>query len=372
MKKEIKNYLIDFDEEKFDSGIDMIAITENPAIELFALRFNSEVKMEFKVDNEKQIIAGPAIVPNKKIMRYDEKTDTYYTVEFTQEVIERMVEKFNSEIRDRKFNLEHDNNYRISGFIKESYIIKDTELNNARFYGFDNLEVGTWFIEAKIDDKEVWDNVIKKMTKVGFSIEGLMGAVGFDFSKIDNKVKIDKDLVLDKIVDKLGFSTEELLDLLNKKNNKIEMKKIKVNFTSLTKNFNKVTKKFEIVETVDEKELEVSELVEGAEVLIEGEVAPDGSYETENEVIVVEEGKIEEIVEKEDESTELEEDKKEDMEDDVQDENEDQFAELVRQMAELSARIDKLESKGGEEDVEEMKTSFKKLGFADLIVNLKN
>lgn len=212
MKDNLPTYKIDINE--FDeSGIDFISLVMNPAIMMKGLAFaavlppchdyckceiidgswsfgSSETgpcefcvtnksefdrqkkQFEFQFDEEKQIIAGPALIPDLKIYRYDEDLGEYYVV-FTKEVIEKMVEKFNQQPKSETINLDHSSTI-APAFIKGSWIVENPELDKSRMYGFD-LPEGTWFLEVKVTDHEFWQKEVKERGKFGFSIEGLMG-----------------------------------------------------------------------------------------------------------------------------------------------------------------------------------------------------
>ena len=49
--------------------------------------------------------------------------------------------------------------------------IKDPETDKSKKYGFD-LPKGTWMSIYKIDNKDIWDNYIKKGIVRGLSVEG--------------------------------------------------------------------------------------------------------------------------------------------------------------------------------------------------------
>jgi len=172
MEKTIPTYYITIDEME-DGGIDLISLVENPAIMIKGLAFNKEEKrFEFKYDNDKQIIAGPAIIPDLPIYRYDDELGEYYVV-FTKETIEKMVDRFNQKPKQLPINLEHSSEI-VPAFIKGSWIIEDGINDKSQMYGFTDLPVGTFFIEVKVTDKEYWKK-IKESDKTGFSIEGMMG-----------------------------------------------------------------------------------------------------------------------------------------------------------------------------------------------------
>ena len=361
-------YEITFDPEMFESGIDLIAMTENPAIETHSMRFNKEdISKLFFADGEKRIVAGPAIIPDKPI--YRKKGDKEFYVVFTKETIEQMVEKFNSENRDYKFNIEHDSEQLVAGFIKGSWIIEDKDKSS--FYGFTDLPVGTWFIEAKISDESVWNTVIKQMDKVGFSIEGLMGAVGIEFSS-DNNIK-------------------------NKQKNMKDIKKFNSTFNTIKSVFNEETKKFESVSTDNDVMLEVESLEEGKEVMVEvdGEMTPasDGNYfipESNTNITVkdgvivsmeVEEEKGEEIEEEAPEEEEMVDEAVEEVAEEVTEEEiteEDSaeveaMMELIQKLVELEARLETLESANSNKEKTGQKEVFRKTEtIADRLQYLKS
>ena len=221
--KELPVYKITIDDLD-ESGIEYVSLVESPAIQIKGLMFNQQMefaslppchdfcvcyiddegrwqfgdtetspcdycversqiyeqihnfskqKYSFHFNEEKQIIAWPAIIPNLKIYRYDDDLGEYYVM-FEKPTIEKMVEKFNKLQKTSKINLEHTD--RIApAFIKGSWIIEDMDNDKSRMYGFTDLPVGTWFIEVKVEDREFWMNEVKRKNRNGFSIEGLMG-----------------------------------------------------------------------------------------------------------------------------------------------------------------------------------------------------
>jgi hypothetical protein len=142
------------------------------------------IKLSF--NDEKQIIAGPAIIPDLKIYRYDPDLGEYYVV-FTKEVIEKMVEKFNQTIKGSPINLDHSDTI-APAFIKGSWIVENSELDKSKMYGFD-LPVGTWFLEVKVTDSDFWLKEVKEKGKFGFSVEGLMGLALNQIIKPNDKIE---------------------------------------------------------------------------------------------------------------------------------------------------------------------------------------
>jgi hypothetical protein len=161
-------------EENDDTGIALISLVDDPAISMKGMAFSNEKSlMSFKeADGDKQIIVGPALIPDMRIYREDDKYGKYY-VTFTSETIYKMVEKFNKYGSNRKINIDHSNQM-VDGFIMEDWIVEDSVYDKSRKYGFE-VPVGTYMIMVKIEDTKFWNEEVKGNGKFGFSIEGLLG-----------------------------------------------------------------------------------------------------------------------------------------------------------------------------------------------------
>jgi hypothetical protein len=136
---------------------------------------------EFKAQEEKQIIMGPAMIPSKKILRRDEDGNPYYTM-FKPETILKLVQKFNSSGSNRRINVDHSDKM-VDAYIMENWIVEDKYYDKSRKYGFD-VPVGTWMVAIKIEDKKFWENEVKELGKFGFSIEGIMGERALQYKKV--------------------------------------------------------------------------------------------------------------------------------------------------------------------------------------------
>lgn len=196
-KEKLPVYEIVVDEND-DTGIALISLVEDPAIVMKGMLFSEEKStMAFKeVDDEKQIIVGPALIPNMKIYREDEKYGQYYVI-FTKETIEKMVEKFNKYGSNRRINIDHSNQM-VDGFILEDWMVEDPVYDKSRKYGFE-VPVGTYMIKVKIENKEFWNEEVKGNGKFGFSIEGLLGQQLVSLAKQEQEFTID-DLDLDDLL----------------------------------------------------------------------------------------------------------------------------------------------------------------------------
>ena len=156
------------DEENETAGIDAISIVSSPAIESNFLAFKSQEIKFAKVDDEKRILMGAALIPNKPIYRKDEKKEYY--VYFSADTVRKASELFFMNGNQNNATLEH--NMDINGLsVVESWIVEDAEMDKTKKYGLD-VPVGTWMVSMKVNNDEIWNEYVKTDKVKGFSIEG--------------------------------------------------------------------------------------------------------------------------------------------------------------------------------------------------------
>ena len=185
--KKLKKYSVVGD----SSDVYAISLVEEPAIEIDYVAFDKdkETKPNLKFiedkENEKFMILGPALVPDKNIYRNYDGNEFY--VSFSAECIEKLSYKFmRTCYGDGCFTKDHES-FAQGCTLAESWI-KTSENDKSVDYGFD-CPIGTWFVAAKIDSIELWDS-IKKGERKGFSIESWV-----DLEEIiENKDKKENDM----------------------------------------------------------------------------------------------------------------------------------------------------------------------------------
>ena len=175
--------------ENDKDGIEAISVVDRPAIEENFIALSKELKVELKeVDEEKKILMGAALIPNKQIYRKDEKGNEFY-VFFSDKTVRQASELFLMNGNQSNATQQHQKS--IDGMtVVESWIIEDKVHDKSVKYGF-NLEVGTWMICMKCQNDSVWKDVKSGKVK-GFSIEGYFA------DKLE--MKEEKDLI-NKIID---------------------------------------------------------------------------------------------------------------------------------------------------------------------------
>ena len=155
-------------EEAENQGIHAVSVVESPAIEENWIALNKQLIELKSIDEEKKILMGAALVPDKQIYRNDKENGEFY-IYFSKDTIRQASQLFLK--RSNQNNATYEHQMKIEGMsVVESWIIEDTKLDKSAIYGFE-LPVGTWMISMKVDNPEIWDKVKSGDIK-GFSIEG--------------------------------------------------------------------------------------------------------------------------------------------------------------------------------------------------------
>lgn len=185
--KEIDLVELFIDENESDNGIQAISFVESPAIEENFIAL-SKHKVEFKsIDEEKKIIIGLALVPDKPI--YRRKDDYEYNIIFSKETVRKGSELYLKNLRNNNTTLEHQQ--LTSGVsIIESWIVEDTEKDKTALYNL-NAVVGAWAVVMKVDNESVWEDV-KKKKYLGLSIEGVFSQSKEDMSKDEDDISAEE------------------------------------------------------------------------------------------------------------------------------------------------------------------------------------
>ena len=167
-----------------EDGIFANSLVAAGAIERDFVYFSNEVKFA-EVSSEKRLVAGPMLIPNKKILRLTEDGERYH-VYFSEETIENVARKFMKNGFGSEVTLEHGS--KTSGvYLTELWLIEQPLKDKSNLYGF-TLPKGTLFAVYKVENDAVWEKV-KDGTFNGYSIEGL-----FEHRKSDLKLALHKEI----------------------------------------------------------------------------------------------------------------------------------------------------------------------------------
>jgi hypothetical protein len=235
---------------------------------------------------DKQIISGPAMIPNQSIYRRG-KDGEEYNVVFSKETIQKIVERYFKNQYNSNFNIQHKKNMLAEGvYLIESFII-DSMRGIKAPEGFEDLPDGSWFISCKVDNEEIWNDYIKSGKFKGFSVEGL-----FTDRKVELVTNVEQAIAL---VNKLKLNKQNIYT-----NNMSDVKEL---LSKLKEIFSEEAMSFEEAKLADGITIIKWEgpLAEGTSVMVvseSGEVpAPDGEHELQDgRKITVENGKVTTLV----------------------------------------------------------------------------
>jgi hypothetical protein len=138
----------------------------NPS-DIVTSRFN---RQEFQ---DQQVLAGPFMIPDKLIYRYDEMNGEYY-VYFPEDAIKKIAHKFMEKKYTDKTNIEHDSNQMFDDvFVVESWLVADPKRDKSLVYSSGKeYPKGTWYGLVKVKNSLLWNEYIKTGLLKGFSVEG--------------------------------------------------------------------------------------------------------------------------------------------------------------------------------------------------------
>ena len=167
-----------------EDGIFANSLVAAGAIERDFVYFSNEVLFA-EVSDEKRLVAGPMLIPNKKILRLTEDGERYY-VYFSEQTIENVARKFMKNGFGGEVTLEH--GQKTDGvYLTELWLVEQPLKDKSNLYGF-TLPKGTLFAVYKVENDAVWEKV-KDGTFNGYSIEGL-----FEHRKSDIKLSLEKEI----------------------------------------------------------------------------------------------------------------------------------------------------------------------------------
>ena len=152
-----------------NQGIDFISLVDFPAIEQNWVAMAENIKLSLNQD--KQIITGPILVPDMPIYRFSAQIGEYYVV-FTKPEIEKLVRKFQSTQKAVNLNYQHQDNSQIKQSVVQEIWLSG-KIDKSQELGF-NLPEGTAFVSSYIGDLKFWNEEIKTGNVKGYSIEGFL------------------------------------------------------------------------------------------------------------------------------------------------------------------------------------------------------
>lgn len=169
-------------------GVGAISLVEFPAIEENFIALNS-VKLA-SVNKERQMLYGPALIPNKYILRIDKNTGEEYYIYFDAETIAKCAHLYLKKNLQYNTTLEHE--FSVMGCpVVESWIIEG-EQDKAYHFGL-TAPVGSWIVGVNVTDAEIWQEVKDGNVK-GFSIEGHFNELAVTMAAVNIEAQIMREI----------------------------------------------------------------------------------------------------------------------------------------------------------------------------------
>jgi hypothetical protein len=154
------------------NNVNAISLVKSPAIEIDFLKFN-DTKSNYcfaKVDTDKRILTGPAMIPDKDMYRFNKETNEEYYVYFSKETVDSISQEYLISNKNHNVTLQHEKD--LDGVcLVESWIVTDKDNDKAFSFGYD-IPVGTWMVSMKVTDDNLWKEIKESENINGFSIEG--------------------------------------------------------------------------------------------------------------------------------------------------------------------------------------------------------
>lgn len=191
---ELPYYVAEFDETNPNQGLRCMSVVDIPAILSKYVAFsNTATQLEYAINETRQIIAGPALIPDIPIERYNKEMGRHYMV-IPRKVIDKVIEYYSLNQRQNNVNLMHMPNSEMKNvaMVESFQIDRERGINPPK--GFDYLIDGSWWVGYKFFDKKQYD--ILKTKYRGFSIEGFL-----DFTYGGTIEKSDADEILKQLTE---------------------------------------------------------------------------------------------------------------------------------------------------------------------------
>ena len=184
-KRKVVKCVID---EEGRLGITAMGLVDAPAIEENWIALS---KMQLaKVDEERRMLYGPALIPDKEILRYDDKGEAYY-VYFEKSTVQAIAHQFFKKNLQHTTNLQHE--IPVTGVTVVESWLKEGKNDKSIELGLPDLPDGTWFIGTHVDEDHVWTDVKEGKIK-GYSIEGFFNEVHVVVHTLSLNPEVDADI----------------------------------------------------------------------------------------------------------------------------------------------------------------------------------
>lgn len=166
-----------FSDDDEVSGLDIVSYVSKPAIMEKGIMLSDVIELEsVKMSEEKRQVLAPVLIPDIYILRKT-KRGVFYYLQFSEEDIVRLRDKWMRNPKKDAFNSEHTDKMAPS-FLLENWIKEDLVYDKSVKYGMDH-PVGTLYFLTQVTSEEYWDE-IKTKGMNAFSIEAYLDIEFFE------------------------------------------------------------------------------------------------------------------------------------------------------------------------------------------------
>ena len=202
MARRIKHYKVGLDSDTL-----AISLVDYPAIEMPFVALKKESEQIVKLANEERhLLVGAALVPDKPIYRNQDGEEFYVT--FDKDVIRKMAYDYLANDRNNNVTLQHQD--ATNGVQMVESWVKEGENDKSDYYGL-QAPIGSWIVTMKVNDPKIWDGV-KSGEFNGFSVESLISLEDFKINKLkDNMAKEDIKMETVEITDNFWQKLKDII-----------------------------------------------------------------------------------------------------------------------------------------------------------------
>lgn len=244
-----------------DSLVYAISLVEFPAIDSNFVLLSEEKPIQVCLEqDEKQMVFGAVLIPDKPIYRCNQEEEYY--IRFPKETIEVLAHEYLQNDNIYSFTQHHKENADgvsvIESWVKTSNNDKSVDL------GID-APIGTWFVGAKIDNEEIWQG-IKDGSMKGFSVESFLNFDEIMMNKQEN-IMAKENLEMVEVNESFWTKIAEII--------KNALKNPEVTESEAEETSAQVVEEIKEEANVVEDEVVVEEMVEDEVVVDETKVEPE-------------------------------------------------------------------------------------------------
>lgn len=183
-----------FIKDENEDGVFAISLVENPAIEENFVALSQQT-MELKaVDDERQIVVGYALVPDKEIYRKQkiEGEVKEFNIKFSKDTVSKAAELYMKNLYGNNVTSEHEKPVTGCSVI-ETWVTEDEKKDKIELYGIKPI-VGGWAVMMKLYNHDEYEKA-KNGEYKGFSIEAMFQG----FEQLATKELTDEEKIIEEL-----------------------------------------------------------------------------------------------------------------------------------------------------------------------------